>query len=298
MAPDDAPPPGATGSALLPLLHVPTFVVLSLAWMLFLGIGVAVWLLASGTVDFTDPMSILDATSTGLLTTVQILGLGALAVVLALVVPPEVPPIASVPRSRADLAFRLGPALGFRVPAWQWVAASLLAASAMWTLASWLATELTELFPSWPSVVSQISEMIVNADTVGFLALSFAIVVTAPLMEELIFRGYLWRVLEVGLGRGAAFVGSTLLFALYHMDPMHVVALLPTAAYLGWLRLRSGSLFPCILAHFVNNGLALALSMFPTDPSAELPVWVAFGGYAVGIGILAMAELITRWRRA
>ena len=79
------------------------------------------------------------------------------------------------------------------------------------------------------------------------------VALTPALCEELLFRGYvqsrLTRVFPPVLG----ILFSSIVFAAFHMDPVHVIAVVPLGLFLGWLTWQSGSLFPAILAHFANN---------------------------------------------
>ncbi len=87
------------------------------------------------------------------------------------------------------------------------------------------------------------------------------IVLVAPLLEELVFRGYLHAVLERRGGRWLAAGGTTLLFTVFHAaDPQVLAPIAVLALVLSALRLRSGSVWPGVVAHVVNNGLALAFA--------------------------------------
>ena len=79
-----------------------------------------------------------------------------------------------------------------------------------------------------------------------------------------------------------AFALTTVLFALYHMDPIHVVSLLPTAVFLGWLRWASGSLWPPILAHFVNNAVAVGVvQIMPGESLGTVGSFAGLGAFLV-----------------
>jgi len=107
-----------------------------------------------------------------------------------------------------------------------------------------------------------------------------------------------WLVLLVGTlarpdGSGwrsvAPLVLTSLLFMAYHQDPIHVLGLAPTAFFLGWLRMVSGSIWPSILAHFVNNSLAISFTLFlaeDSDLEVTFPIALAalaFTGLVCGI---------------
>lgn len=90
--------------------------------------------------------------------------------------------------------------------------------------------------------------------------LMFLIVgVAAPVLEELFFRGYLFAGLCRYLPwRGAAAI-SALAFSLIHADLYRAPILWLLGYLFAWLYRRSGSLWPAIVIHGLNNSVALVL---------------------------------------
>lgn len=88
------------------------------------------------------------------------------------------------------------------------------------------------------------------------VAIALAAAVLAPLCEEVAFRGYLLRTVAIRRGAAAGLAASTLLFALLHLDPVRLPALLLQGLLFGWLALRSGNTWTAVAAHAVNNALA------------------------------------------
>lgn len=80
-----------------------------------------------------------------------------------------------------------------------------------------------------------------------------ALVVIAPLAEELTFRGLCFAT----MGRYAV-PGSAALFALAHGLPVLLAPIFVAGLALGWLRARTGSLYPGLAVHMLLNGIALA----------------------------------------
>ena len=61
-----------------------------------------------------------------------------------------------------------------------------------------------------------------------------------------------------GPGRFTWFTTS-IIFAGIHLEPLHVLGLLPLSFFLGWLRLKDGSIGPSVVAHTTNNAVACLL---------------------------------------
>ena len=94
------------------------------------------------------------------------------------------------------------------------------------------------------------------------LPMALVVVSLGPLVEELLFRGALLSALLRRMHTGWAVTVSSLLFACVHLPDLGflwyaVPNLALLAAVLAWLRLRSGSLWPAVVAHGVNNLLAV-----------------------------------------
>ena len=97
--------------------------------------------------------------------------------------------------------------------------------------------------------------------------------VIAPVAEEFFFRGFIFTVLRKmrivvagrDLGTWAAAVITGILFGLAHTGSAISQDLIPLG-FLGFvlclLRWRTGSLYPCIALHSLNNALALGITQF------------------------------------
>lgn len=101
--------------------------------------------------------------------------------------------------------------------------------------------------------------------------LALVVVSLGPLVEELLFRGALLSALLRRMPVGWAVAISSLLFACVHLPDLGflwyaVPNLALLAAALAWLRLRSGSLWPAVVAHGVNNLLAVVAWFVAAPP--------------------------------
>jgi uncharacterized protein len=91
----------------------------------------------------------------------------------------------------------------------------------------------------------------------GDVILVLVVVVGAPVVEELFFRGLLLRALRDRFGPAPAVVVSGVLFGLAHFEPLQLPVLAGFGVVLGILALRTGRLGPGICAHAAFNALAV-----------------------------------------
>ena len=88
-----------------------------------------------------------------------------------------------------------------------------------------------------------------------YLFTFYAMVVQAPMIKEVLFRGVILGGLLAHRTRNRAIIWSTLLFAISHLHPWRY----PTALILGlvfaWWVVQTGSLLPAIVGHALNNFL-------------------------------------------
>lgn len=91
----------------------------------------------------------------------------------------------------------------------------------------------------------------------GAIAGALSIVVVAPVVEELVFRGLLLRGLLRRHSPTLAASVTAVVFALYHLDPWQAAAAFPLGLGLAWLTIASGSVLPAILAHVLLNAASL-----------------------------------------
>jgi membrane protease YdiL (CAAX protease family) len=126
----------------------------------------------------------------------------------------------------------------------------------------------------------------------AMLFFTFVIVaVAAPIGEELFFRGYAQTRLVERFGRRVGIVSATALFALLHLDPMHVAGTFAIGAVLAWVTERTGSVRAAIFAHAVNNGLFVLSAQTTHAPTT----WAAVIGAGVaGLVALAGIAVLTR----
>jgi membrane protease YdiL (CAAX protease family) len=106
-------------------------------------------------------------------------------------------------------------------------------------------------------------------------------VLTAPLVEEVVYRGILYSGIERVWGKVAGVVLVTLLFALVHVPQYWgsyaaITAIVSLSLVLTLLRAATGGILPCVATHLVYNGVqAVALLAAPDKMPEGQPAQVA-----------------------
>ena len=96
-------------------------------------------------------------------------------------------------------------------------------------------------------------------------ALSFIqVCILAPVMEEILMRGFLLGGLSVNYGKLTALLISSALFALLHFNMVQTLSALICGIALGLLYMHTGSVFCCIAAHAGYNMISFFTMIFPS----------------------------------
>jgi membrane protease YdiL (CAAX protease family)/NAD-dependent dihydropyrimidine dehydrogenase PreA subunit len=96
----------------------------------------------------------------------------------------------------------------------------------------------------------------------GVLLTVLVVAVTGPLLEEVLLRGVVLGPIAARLGAWPAIVGCALAFALLHASLWSLLPLTVLGVGLGWLAVRSRSLWPAVLAHMLYNGVLIAAAFY------------------------------------
>lgn len=91
----------------------------------------------------------------------------------------------------------------------------------------------------------------------GIYGAILKVVIMAPVIEELIFRGIIMHGLMRNYSKFTAVFVSALMFALFHLNPWQFPATFLLGILLGFLMVRTRNIYLCIIGHAINNGLVL-----------------------------------------
>lgn len=151
---------------------------------------------------------------------------------------------------------------------------------------------------------TQITEAFMQGTDTNTLMINlFVVAFMAAIGEELFFRGMLQKVLiECFKNKHVSVWTGAILFSAFHMQFYGFVPRMFMGAYLGYLFLWSGSLWPGIIAHFMNNGLAVYIGWLinrgtisdgsdKVGMDAQEWVYVAFSGIMVIISLILIYRM-------
>ncbi len=93
-----------------------------------------------------------------------------------------------------------------------------------------------------------------------FAAFAFAVIIVGPIVEELMFRGAGFSLLEP-FGRWTAVIGVGVAFGVVHGLLEGLPIIMAFGLGLAYLRSRTQSLYPCVLLHSAFNAAGLALGV-------------------------------------
>ena len=105
----------------------------------------------------------------------------------------------------------------------------------------------------------------------GFIGVFITVAVIPAIMEEFVFRGvFLRESKDFSLLSQVLICGG--LFALYHQNPAQTVYQFICGAGFALVAVKSGSIFPTMLSHFINNAVILLLTKFGVN-SFDMPMY-------------------------
>jgi len=120
--------------------------------------------------------------------------------------------------------------------------------------------------PDWLLVydekAEQLTKYFLRMDSLGDLSFNLLVLAIIPAIgEELLFRGYLQQTFAKWFGKPhVAIIVTALLFSAIHMQFQGFLPRLALGVVLGYLFYWSGSLWLPIIAHFINNAMAISFT--------------------------------------
>ncbi|MEM9586495.1 MAG: ABC transporter permease subunit/CPBP intramembrane protease [Planctomycetota bacterium] len=199
-------------------------------------------------------------------------------------------------RNRWLTTYRLHrPALG------SWLGAVLIGVAA-WTIAHevFVFADQAGIGGLGEDKIEMARKQVAKMRTASPLLILFAFAVTPAVVEELCFRGYLFSAFRKVMTPAHTVLATAFLFGLFHVltgNALLVERFLPSTLMgliIGWVAMRTGSVFPGIVIHFVHNGLLNIALIYEDrlsflgegfDNQAHLPIsWIGGGAVLLVLG--------------
>lgn len=117
-----------------------------------------------------------------------------------------------------------------------------------------------------------------------FWQMAIAVVIMAPLVEELVFRGLIYTRLKQGMPVVVAMIITSLWFGVMHGHPLWAAYAAVLGLVMVWIFERTKSLFASMLFHFGYNSVAAIEMALPES----VPDWVGIVMLAGGVVLAAI----------
>ena len=151
--------------------------------------------------------------------------------------------------------------LGFQSTTTNWLAISA-ALGVLVFLRIFPIQALAEAVPALTVGLESLMEMLVFDTVLETVTVALLTSFIVPFYEEFFFRSYVQNALSGRFGRWGGIIGSGLLFGLFHIFPLQAISAVPLGILAAWLYDRTGSLWPAIILHIVNNFIATGIMPF------------------------------------
>ena len=144
-----------------------------------------------------------------------------------------------------------------------------------------------------PDEQSVVEDLGIRRDDLALIGGAVVICVVAPLAEELFFRGFFYAALRNWRGALPAALITGLVFGSLHFEGISKAEFILPLMFLGFVlclvREKTGSLYPCIAIHAINNAIAYGVIV---GWDWQIPLLVV-GATAVCLGLARAAG--RRW---
>ncbi len=158
---------------------------------------------------------------------------------------------------------------------------------ATWALAVFV-TPVIELLPQ-PEWLEEMLEGVLDTSSVWSF---ISIVVAAPILEELLFRGIILDGHLKIYPPQMAIGWSAFFFGFFHMNPWQFLLAFALGVLLGWVYYRTRSLLPCIAIHAFNNGASFFATKYMDESQKDQQLTELIGGAWPTMGLMLGALLV------
>lgn len=178
---------------------------------------------------------------------------------------------------------------------------SLVTGATLWLASAGLMEVQSLVMPPPPEYLDAfraIHQALVPKGPLDALVSVLVIAVFPGVCEELVVRGVFLPSVARRLGPTLAVAASALLFAAIHLDAYRFLFTLALGLVFGILRVRTGSLWPSVLAHTALNTLTFLVAPLVDDPSQAYTPSPGLGAACLAAGTALSWPMLRALARA
>ena len=151
---------------------------------------------------------------------------------------------------------------------------------------------LEDMLKALEETAAAATEQMLTVDTIGGLLFNLVVIALIPAIgEELTFRGVLQQGLTRRMNPHVAILLSAAIFSFIHFQFYGFLPRMFLGMLLGYLFYTSGSLWTCMLMHFLNNGSAVVV--YYLNHKGIINVDVDHFGEAQNMWVLIASAVVT-----
>lgn len=192
--------------------------------------------------------------------------------------------------------------LGWRLPSIKSWIAVILAVAGGWVVTIELATLQHMFFPFPDDMIEQFTDLFKALEELPVWQGILLIALLPAVVEEHLCRGLMLRGLERKSGNWPAIILVAAIFAFLHLNPYRFLPTFALGILLGYIAIQTGSIYPAILGHFMNNAASVLVYQYEewftangwaaTDDASWVPLPWLVGGAVLLIGGLLILRSV------
>ncbi|MCB9808939.1 CPBP family intramembrane metalloprotease [Candidatus Nomurabacteria bacterium] len=152
--------------------------------------------------------------------------------------------------------------IGMKAISWRWVAVAS-GIALLWLLRIFILGPLATL-PFFQNGIDALQSIMTFSQIHEYILFGICAIIIAPVIEEIIFRGFFYRIMRAHMPIGSAILGSAMIFGMMHIIPLYALNGFLVGIPLAWLFEKTQSLIPGILMHALNNTIMFILMIILT----------------------------------
>ncbi len=114
-----------------------------------------------------------------------------------------------------------------------------------------------------PGFIGQKEHLSIYGDNpIGRIGLIFSAFIIAPIVEEIVFRGFIMQGLMKYISPLSAILITSIVFSILHFEFLSIIPIFIIGSMLGWIYYKQKSLWGALMFHAINNGFALIVEFY------------------------------------